>query len=137
MQSFFGDDADLELSNRDIGLVNAMRDQVDKLIVVLFSGRPLVIDATLNQADAFVAAWLPGTEGAGITDVLFGQRDFVGKLPYTWLRDIYQLPFDFATLPADGCDAPLFPYGYGLSYASNSESAHWLNLAATCAPIDG
>lgn len=134
---FFGDDADLELSNRDIGLVNAMRDQVDKLIVVLFSGRPLVIDATLNQADAFVAAWLPGTEGAGITDVLFGQRDFVGKLPYTWLRDIYQLPFDFATLPADGCDAPLFPYGYGLSYASNSESAHWLNLAATCAPIDG
>lgn len=129
-----GDDADLAVTLSDARLVATMREQVDTLIVVLLSGRPLVIDAQLNLADAFVAAWLPGTEGAGVADVLFGQRDFVGKLPFTWLRSIEQLPFDFAALPVDGCAAPLFPYGYGLSYAAAAEAAPWLALAAECAP---
>lgn len=111
-----GDDPDLAVNTRDARLVAAMRDQVDTLIVVLLSGRPLIINEELALADAFVAAWLPGTEGAGVTDVLFGQRDFVGRLPFTWPRSIEQLPFDFATLPTEGADAPLFPFGYGLTY---------------------
>lgn len=92
-----------------------------------------MIAESLNTADAWVAAWLPGTEGMGVTDVLFGERDFVGKLPYTWLRNIEQLPFDFDNLPTEGCDAPLFPYGYGLSYADASQAAPWLALAVECA----
>ena len=59
-------------------------------MVILFSGRPLIINTQLNQANAFVAAWLPGTEGAGITDVLFGDFDFVGKLPVTWPNAVTQ-----------------------------------------------
>lgn len=54
------------------------------------SGRPV------EQSDAFVAAWLPGTEGQGVADVLFGEYPFTGKLPYTWPRSIDQIPFDFA-----------------------------------------
>ncbi|MCK6579446.1 MAG: glycoside hydrolase family 9 protein [Anaerolineae bacterium] len=131
---FEGDDSDLLLNTRDARLIAAMREQVDTLIVVQLSGRPLVIDASLNLADAWVAAWLPGTEGAGITDVLFGERDFVGRLPYTWLRSSEQLPFDFDSLPTEGCAAPLFPYGYGLSYADASAASPWLELAAECAP---
>lgn len=131
---YLGDSADLALSTRDIGLINNLRDKVDTLIVILLSGRPVIVDTQLNLADAFVAAWLPGSEGAGVTDVLFGGYDFVGKLPYTWPRSVEQLPFDFANLPSEGCEAPLFPFGYGLSYASAEAAAPWLELAATCAP---
>ncbi len=131
---WFGDTDDLALSNQDRALIAAMREQVDTLVVILLSGRPLVIDTELNLADAVVAAWLPGSEGAGITDVLFGERDFVGRLSFTWLRSMDQLPYDFSALPTEGCDAPLFPFGYGLSYASPDEGAFWLALAAECAP---
>ncbi|MDX2076878.1 MAG: glycoside hydrolase family 3 N-terminal domain-containing protein, partial [bacterium] len=133
---WFGDSETVALGGRDIRLIRKMRDQVDTLIVVLLSGRPLVIESVLNMSDAVVAAWLPGSEGLGVTDVLFGEKDFVGKLPYTWLRNVAQLPFDFDNLPTEGCEAPLFPYGYGLSYADNSESAKWLELAVTCAPVE-
>jgi beta-glucosidase len=131
---WFGDDPDLSLGGQNLRLINKLRQQVDRLIIVLYSGRPMVIDTALNMADAFVAAWLPGSEGAGIADVLFGDADFVGKLPYTWLRHIDQLPFDFANIPTTGCDAPLFPFGYGLSYADTTAAAPWLALAEDCAP---
>jgi beta-glucosidase len=131
---FEGDDADLLLNRRDSRLIASMREQVDRLIVVLLSGRPMVIDSSLNLADAWVAAWLPGTEGAGVTDVLLGERDFVGKLPYTWLRNIEQLPFDYNNLPSEGCATALFPYGYGLSYADSADAATWLELSVECAP---
>lgn len=132
---WFGDTDNLALGGRNMRLINKMRSQVDTLIIVLFSGRPMVIDNALNIADAFVAAWLPGSEGIGVTDVLFGDKDFTGKLSYTWLRNMEQLPFDFGNIPTEGCEAPLFPFGYGLSYADNSESAKWLELSAQCAPV--
>ncbi|MFW5772726.1 MAG: glycoside hydrolase family 3 protein, partial [Phototrophicaceae bacterium] len=133
---WFGDDASLTLLNRDRDLIANLREQVDTLIVVLLSGRPLVIDSELNNADAFVAAWLPGSEGTGVTDVLFGERDFSGRLTFTWPRDVEQLPFDFDAIPGEGCDAPLFPYGYGLSYSSSpDEAAPWLALATECAEV--
>jgi beta-glucosidase len=61
--------------------------------------------------DALVAAWLPGTEARGITDVLFGDADFSGKLPHSWPRSIEQLPINVGDASYD----PLYPYGYGLT----------------------
>jgi beta-glucosidase len=109
-----GDREELMLSDADVSTINRLRVQSKRLAVVLVSGRPLVVADQLRAADAFVAAWLPGTEGAGVADVLFGDYPFTGKLPYTWPRSMDQLPFDFATLPQEGCAAPLFPFGYGL-----------------------
>jgi hypothetical protein len=83
-------------------------------VVILVSGRPLVITPQLELSDAFIAAWLPGTEGQGVADALFGDVPFTGKLAFTWPRSSEQLPFDFSNLPTQGCDAPLFPFGYGL-----------------------
>jgi hypothetical protein len=68
--------------------------------------------------DALVAAWLPGSEGAGIADVLFGDFPFTGKLPFSWPRAVDQLPF--APDNAPGCAAPLFAFGYGLTTASSA-----------------
>ena len=68
----------------------------------------------LPQADAVVAAWLPGSEGQGVAGALFGDYPFTGKLPYTWPRSVEQLPFDFENPPSAGSNAPLFPYGYNL-----------------------
>ncbi len=129
---WFGDTATLRLGNQDATAILRLREQVDRLVVVLLSGRPMVIDAELGLADAMVAAWLPGSEGDGVADVLFGGRDFVGTLPYTWPRTVAQLPFDWGDLPTEGCEAPLFPRGYGLSYADASPGMRWLALAEAC-----
>ena len=115
-----GDKADLSLSETDGNTINAMRSRVDKLIVVILSGRPLVITDQLANADAWVEAWLPGTEGEGVGDVLFGDKTFVGKLPYTWPRSNAQLPInENNSAGKTGCDAPLFPFGYGLGEAGS------------------
>ncbi len=79
-----GDRVDLALSVADLALVAHMRRHCDVLITILYSGRPLWIADALAQSDAFVAAWLPGTEADGIADVLFGAHPFTGKLSYTW-----------------------------------------------------
>lgn len=111
-----GDSNSLALSEADVSLIQRTRERSQKLVIVLLSGRPLIITDALEQADAFVAAWLPGTEGQGVADVLFGDKPFTGKLPYTWPHAMTQLPFDFTSLPAEGDDSPLFPFGYGLTY---------------------
>lgn len=100
-------------------IVTRMRERADVVILVLITGRPLDIQEALEVADAVVVAWLPGTEGTGITDILFGDNDFTGKLPVTWQRTTTQLPFNFANIPTEGCDAPLFPFGYGLTFADD------------------
>jgi beta-glucosidase len=80
-------------------------------VVVVVSGRPLIIDpAQLREMDALVAAWLPGSEGAGVADTLFGARPFTGRLPVTWPRSLAQEPINAGDASYD----PLFPYGYGL-----------------------
>lgn len=107
-----GDNGNLVLSNEDIALIEKMRAVSDRLVVVLLSGRPLVITDQLPLADAFVAAWLPGSEGAGLSDVLFGDKPFTGKLSYSWPRSLAQIPL--SALKADA-EPPLFPVGYGLS----------------------
>jgi beta-glucosidase len=109
-----GDSNDLSLSEADIAAIERTRERSHKLVVIVISGRPLIISDILPQTDALIAAWLPGTEGQGVADVLFGDYEFSGTLPYTWPRRMDQLPFDFANLPTSGCDAPLYPFGYGL-----------------------
>jgi beta-glucosidase len=84
-----------------------MRAQSEDLVVILLSGRPMIITEQLPLADAWIAAWLPGTEGDGVAQVLFGEYPFTGKLAYTWPRSMDQIPH------TRGGD-PLFPFGYGL-----------------------
>jgi beta-glucosidase len=109
-----GDNADPKLSDKDMTLIDLMRQRSRKVVVVLMSGRPIEITDQLSSIDALVAAWLPGTEGSGVADMLFGDYQFTGKLPFTWQRWNTQLPFNFQKLTTRGCDAPLFPYGFGL-----------------------
>ncbi len=115
-----GDSLNLDLSASDVALIQSVKEHSKKTVVILVSGRPLVVTEQLGLMDALVAAWLPGTEGQGIADVLFGDAPFTGELPYTWPRWSEQLPFDFKHLPKEGCDAPLFPFGYGLSASDPS-----------------
>lgn len=106
-----GDSADLALEPIDLNVLERVRERSDKVIVVLLTGRPVMINEHLEAADAFVVAWLPGTEGQGVADVLFGDVPFTGQLPVTWMRSLDQLPLD----PTDDeANPPLFPYGYGL-----------------------
>jgi beta-glucosidase len=106
-----GDSEDLTLSVADKRVLKRLPEQCDKLVVFLLSGRPMIVTDDLDDWDAFVAAWLPGTEGQGVADVLFGDVPFSGRLPYTWPRSIDQLPL--RALEESG-EEPLFPFGYGL-----------------------
>ncbi|KAE8731260.1 wall-associated receptor kinase 2-like [Hibiscus syriacus] len=81
-----------------------------KCVVVLISGRPVVIQHYLDKIDALVAAWLPGSEGQGVADVLFGDFGFTGKLARTWFKSVDQLPMNVGDPKYD----PLFPFGFGL-----------------------
>ena len=105
-----GDSSTLAVSSANAAQVSDICSRVTKCVVILFSGRPLIINTQLNQATAFVAAWLPGTEGAGITDVLFGDFGFTGKLPVTWPNAVTQEPIN----NGDG-QTGLFPFGYGIT----------------------
>jgi beta-glucosidase len=106
-----GDRADLTLLQADVDLIHRVRERCLKLIVILISGRPLVLTDQLSELDALIAAWLPGSEGAGVADVLFGDYPFSGKLPYTWPQSNDQLPLNVNN--AQEGDA-LFPFGFGL-----------------------
>jgi len=103
-----GDRGDLHLQEADVALLERVRSRCKKLVVILISGRPLIVTEHLTQWDAFVAAWLPGTEGDGIAQVLFGDYPFTGKLPYAW-------PSSMDQIPRKAGDEPLFPFGYGLT----------------------
>ncbi|CAM8954764.1 unnamed protein product [Rhodiola kirilowii] len=82
-----------------------------KCVVVVISGRPVVIQPYVDASDAIVAAWLPGTEGQGVADVLFGDFGFSGKLSRTWFKTVDQLPMNVGDEHYD----PLWPYGFGLT----------------------
>jgi beta-glucosidase len=107
-----GDRRDLSLSKDDVqAIANAKKAGVP-VVVVLFSGRPMLIADVLPNADALIAAWLPGTEGAGIADVLFGDYKPTGKLPVSWPKSAAQIPINVGDANYD----PLFPYGFGLTF---------------------
>src|SRR6185295_9160582 len=113
----------LELGHRmpaDRAVLQAVSGQGVPVVTVLVSGRALYTNAELNLSDAFVVAWLPGTEGGGVADVLFRKHngkvanDFTGKLPVSWPRSACQVPLNVG----DPNYNPQFAFGYGLTYRS-------------------
>jgi beta-glucosidase len=106
-----GDRLDLALDADDRQVIANARASKRPVVVVIISGRPLDIAPILSDADAVVAAWLPGTEGGGVADVLFGDYRPTGKLSFTWPRSFGQ-----ATRSATSAGNALFPFGFGLSY---------------------
>jgi beta-glucosidase len=107
-----GDRTDLALDKEDqAAIANAKKAGVP-VVVVVVSGRPLILGEAATQADALVAAFLPGTEGQGVADVLFGDHKPSGKLSFTWPRSMAQLPINVGDATYD----PLFAYGFGLTY---------------------
>jgi beta-glucosidase len=108
-----GDREDLSLSAEDVAAVMNVKKAGLPVVVVLVSGRPMIVNEALDQADAFVAAWLPGTEGQGVADVLFGDYKPSGKLSCSWPRSMTQVPINVGDSNYD----PLFRYGYGLTYS--------------------
>ncbi|HET9315133.1 MAG TPA: glycoside hydrolase family 3 N-terminal domain-containing protein [Vicinamibacteria bacterium] len=109
---FKGDREDLSLSKDDLAVLANAKKAGAPVTLVLISGRPLVLGDALAQADAVVAAWLPGSEGQGVADVLLGDHKPTGKLPVSWPRSIAQLPINVGDATYD----PLFPFGFGLTY---------------------
>jgi beta-glucosidase len=108
-----GDTAELALASEDVAAFKKMKEADIPIVVVLVTGRPLMLDPILDDADAIVAAWLPGTEGQGVADVLFGDYAPTGKLSFTWPKSVKQIPINVG----DEEYAPQFAFGFGLSYA--------------------
>ncbi|CAI5536687.1 unnamed protein product [Closterium sp. Naga37s-1] len=106
-----GDDQQLELSGPARSTIFSICGQIPCVVVVV-SGRPLNVTGMLPHLDALIAAWLPGSEGGGVADVLFDEAvDFKGKLPLPWFRSVRDLQLDHSPGP----NPPLFPLGFGLS----------------------
>ncbi|GAB4366164.1 MAG: glycoside hydrolase family 3 N-terminal domain-containing protein [Calditrichia bacterium] len=107
-----GDRDDLSLDGEDMACLNNLKAAGVPIVVVLISGRPLIIEPILGDVSAFIAAWLPGSEGAGVADVLFGDYAPRGKLSHSWPHNMAQIPINFS----DPDYQPLFRLGYGLTY---------------------
>jgi beta-glucosidase len=106
----YGDSIELtKLHPEDYLLIKEISDKGIPVIVILISGRTLVINSELENSAAFIAAWLPGSEGQGISDMLFGDFDFQGKLSFSW-------PKTSSTDKNKAVNKPLFPLGFGLQY---------------------
>jgi beta-glucosidase len=105
-----GDRKSLSLSEKDRALISKAKEAGVPVITVLISGRPMILGDALTMSDAFVTAWLPGSEGQGVADVLFGDYKPTGKLSRTWPRSNEQV----SGVPVG--QRPLFPFGFGLTY---------------------
>jgi beta-glucosidase len=105
---------DLGLDITDLAVLARLAASGVPIVLVLVSGRPLVVTDQLPEVDALVAAWLPGTEGAGVADVLFGRTAATGRLAFSWPRFAAQLPLNVG---ADAYD-PLFRFGFGMDIAA-------------------
>ncbi|KAK3408352.1 beta-glucosidase BoGH3B [Eucalyptus grandis] len=105
-----GDSKNLTLADRGEDIISKVCSSV-KCVVVVVSGRPVTIEPLVANMDALVAAWLPGSEGEGVADVLFGDYGFTGKSPMTWFKTVDQLPMNVGDPHYD----PLFPLGFGLA----------------------
>jgi beta-glucosidase len=123
---FVGDRKDLAFRDEEgLELLKAYRARGVPTVAVFLSGRPLWMNRELNAADAFVAAWLPGSEGAGVADVLFGQRPATGRLSFSW-------PKACDGTPVNSPEGALFPAGFGLDLTATAQLA---TLDETCAAL--
>ena len=107
-----GDRTDLTIPSAQAQVVTALKAAGLPTVVVLIAGRPMILDPILQSADAIVMAWLPGSEGAGVADILYGDVKPSGKLPMTWPRAMAQIPINMSDATYD----PLYPYGHGLTW---------------------
>jgi beta-glucosidase len=107
-----GDRTDLTIPAAQVAVVQALKAAGLPTVVVLIAGRPMILDPILQYADAIVMAWLPGSEGAGVTDILYRDVAPTGKLPMTWPKTMQQIPIN----QGDATYDPLYPYGHGLTY---------------------
>lgn len=125
---FFGDIGgemnlfQLTLSETHQQYINTYTEKGINTVVVLVSGRPLVVTNQIEESDAFVAAWLPGSEGDGVAEVLFGLFDFKGKLPHTWPKSVEDFKGKYGPNFWDDSIEPLFPFGYGLNYQKSKST---------------
>jgi len=94
--------------------LEAVKESGLPVVVILVSGRPRIVTNEIEKWDAFIEAWLPGSEGDAVAEVLYGDYDFTGKLPVTWPVNVMQIPVSIDEM--DG-KKPLFEYGFGLSIA--------------------
>lgn len=121
----------------DLHLIERLQAQGIPVVVVFLSGRPLYVTPEINAANAFVAAWQPGTEGEGVSDVLFSHPDgsvaydFHGKLSFSWPRS----PDQFANNVGSEPYFPLFPFGYGLTYGTPRNIGRLAEYAPAIAPM--
>ncbi|MFF0436967.1 glycoside hydrolase family 3 protein [Streptomyces sp. NPDC004327] len=109
---------DLELSAADKKAVDRVCTRM-RCVVLVVSGRPQLLGDRLGEIDALVASWLPGSEGDGVADVLYGRRGFTGRLPLTWPKSAAQLPVK----AAGGAGSPQFPFGWGLTTRAGAPAA--------------
>ncbi|MGN9806386.1 glycoside hydrolase family 3 N-terminal domain-containing protein [Micromonospora sp. L32] len=100
----------LRLQPADQAVIDKVCAEIETCVVLVVSGRPQIVTDQLGKIDALVASWLPGSEGAGVADVLFGRRPFTGRLPVTWPRSEAQVPINVG----DRDYQPLYPFGWGL-----------------------
>ncbi|GAB2464067.1 hypothetical protein GCM10027063_01750 [Promicromonospora xylanilytica] len=108
----------MALQPGDVEVVEQVCAEIDTCVVLVVSGRPQVVTEQLGSIDALVASWLPGTEGAGVADVLFGERRFTGRLPVSWPRSAEDPVVNVGDADYD----PLFPFGWGLSTGGRASS---------------
>ncbi|CAA0836029.1 Glycosyl hydrolase family protein [Striga hermonthica] len=113
----FGDSQNLSITEPGPSTIRNVCGLV-RCVVVVVSGRPVVMEPYLDKIDALVAAWLPGTEGQGLTDALFGDYGFTGKLARTWFKSVDQLPMNVGDPHYD----PLFAFGFGLTTKGRHEN---------------
>jgi beta-glucosidase len=119
---FMGDIGDgngtykLTLTEKHQNYIENYSEKGIEVVVILISGRPLVVTEQINQSTAFIAAWLPGSEGDGIAEVLFGDYNFKGKLPHSWPKSVDNFNDKYGSNFWDSSIKPLYPYGYGLNY---------------------
>jgi beta-glucosidase len=107
-----GDSEDLSLDAADRAAIANVKKAGIPLVLVVVSGRPLILGDAAAQVDAIVAAWLPGSEGQGVADVLFGDHKPTGRLSFTWPRSMDQIPINVGDARYD----PLYKFGHGLTY---------------------
>ena len=121
-----GDRSSLNIETSDVNLVKTLKEKGIPVIVVLVSGRPMIIGELLPYTDAFVAAWLPGTEGKGVAEVLFGDYQPKGRLTHTWPGEMSQVPINVG----DADYHPVFAYQHGLQVFPTETESQLLPYAA-------
>lgn len=128
-----GDRADLSLTSEDIATVRNLKQHGIPVIVILVSGRPMLLNPIIPFCDAIIAAWLPGTEGDGVADILFGDYEPTGLLSNSWPSSMAQVPVNYG----DAEYSPLFDYGYGITSLANSTEGSAPLLYSAIVSMDG